>query len=115
MSDREEQFVAVPTDQTVLQDETAVFLCQHSSADAVGFRLNDERITNLTNIGINSMQLDDGGVLHVLSIVANPKYNLSDINCVALFFDGSPVQSTSAAQLTIQGLQECCIDTFMCT
>ena len=109
VSDPDEYFIIAPTDQTVVQNGTASILCQHSRADSVGWILNNESITNSTNTEVESTseRLDGGGVLHILTIIATPKYNLSNIQCVASFFDGSRAQLTSAAQLLIQGLQEC--------
>ena len=97
-------FVILPADQVVAQGQQAVFNCEHSTAHAIGWRLNDVPLldTSLEGIEARSTSLP-GGVLNTLTVEARPEYNMTRIECVA-FFDDSLSENTVAVTLIIQGI-----------
>ena len=93
-----------PVDQVVAQGQRAVFNCQHSTAHSIGWRLNGIPLLDTSLVGVEARSTAlPGGVLNTVTIEALPEYNLTIIECVAIFFDHSPPQETEAATLTIQG------------
>ena len=45
-----------------------------------------------------------GGILNTLTIVAHPQYNLTQVKCVAVHFDGSPLMNTDDVLMSMQGI-----------
>ena len=97
-----------PTGLTVAQGQVATFHCQHSTADVIGWRLNDTALNGHDSSFVRSVASStshsDGVIRYTLTIAALPEYNQTEIECVALFLDGSPVEYTDTVILTIQGL-----------
>ena len=95
-------FIIVPTDLTVAEGTAAVFCCQHSSADAIGWGIS---LLDLSLEGVSAHSTSvAGGILNTLTIVAHPQYNLTQVKCVAVQFDGSPILDTEDVIMSIQGI-----------
>ena len=94
-----------PAQRTVAQKQIARFDCQHSTADAIGWRLNGTTFLDRSLQGVSASSTSlAGGVLNTLTIVALPDYNQTSIECVAFFDTGSPIEVTDIIMLTVQGL-----------
>ena len=75
-----------PAQKTVAQGWEAGFNCQHSTADAIGWRLNGTTFLDKSLEGVSASSTSlAGGVLNTLTIVAHPEYNQTRIGCVAFF------------------------------
>ena len=97
------EFVLLPNDRVVAQGQQAVFNCEHSTAHAIGWRLNGIPLLDTSLVGVDARSTSlPGGVLNTLTIEALPEYNLTRIECIAFFGDSSP-ENTEAVTLTIQG------------
>ena len=83
----------------------AIFICQHPTANAIGWRLDGKPLLNshLDNVSAVTTSVT-GSIQNILTIVANPQYNLTEVECVALYFDGSPFMNPGVVTMTIQGL-----------
>ena len=95
----------VPFPLTVAVEQgTATFQCQHSFADAVGWRVNGTllNVVKFQNISATSTPGFNGITTHILSIGTLVEYNGVTIECVA-FFDRSSPQFTPLVPLFIQG------------
>lgn len=85
---------------------SAVFNCQHDSADIVTWLVNS---TSLSSLGTQSITecintLPDGAQLHQLKIPAISEYNMTEIVCRALFLDcNSAPQMTDPVYLIFKG------------
>ena len=94
-------FIHIPTSLTVVEGETAVFQCQHQTADIIGWRINQSNQLP-ANFSGNSQSLPDGGNLYMLSTKAMTKNNNTRIQCVAIrYFVASYV--SPEAHLHVQG------------
>ena len=99
------EFMIAPAQKTVAQGWEAGFNCQHSTADAIGWRLNGTTFLDRSLEGVSASSASlAGGVLNTLTIVAHPEYNQTRIGCVAFFDTGSPIEVTDTVVLIIQGL-----------
>ena len=69
--------------------EEVSFVCQHSTADGIGWKINGTILNSvsLPNITVTSSHLPDGGVLYKLIIIAHQTYNMTTFTCVATFLD----------------------------
>ena len=85
-----------PTTLEVTAGTEAVFRCQHSGADSLGWRVNYTSVERYPLPGIS-----EG--LGILTILALPEYNGTVVECVALFFDGSLPALSPPAYLIVQG------------
>ena len=85
--------------------QDAQFSCRHSSADDVGWQINGSSLNRINLPGITtSISFVDGGVVNMLTIESiNTIFDSTTIECVAIFFDGSPTEVTPAATLQVQG------------
>ena len=91
-----------PLNMTVEQ-QVAVFHCQHSSSDDIIWRVNGTS-PNSPYIFIEGVPLSGGGYGSSLSIRTLLGFNRTTVECVAIFFDGSLfVQFTPPVTLLIQG------------
>lgn len=92
---------------TVAQGQEATFHCQHSTADAVVWKLNDIALNSHNSSFVGDIAVrtsySDGVSRNTLTLPALPKYNQTRIECVA-FSDGSAVEHIDTVILTIQGL-----------
>ena len=98
-------FTMIPTNLTVVEGVEAVFHCQHPTADAIGWRLNgttffdsswDDVFVAITSIA--------GGIVNTLTILALSHYNKTQVECMALYFDGYPNMVSITGNLIVQGL-----------
>ena len=90
--------------KTVEQEE-AVFRCQHRSSDDIVWLVNGTSIISRDNIiSIWNVTVGDGHFIYLLSIATLPGFNNTTIECGAVFFDGSPLQFTPPVTLLIQGI-----------
>ena len=89
--------------KTVEQGE-AVFRCQHRSSDDITWRVNGTSISSHDNISAWIIPVSDGRLVYFLSIATLPGFNITTIECGAIFFDGSPLLFTPLAALLIQGM-----------
>ena len=108
-------FAISPSPLTVaVEQETAVFYCQHLTSDGINWRVNGQslNILNSPNIISSSDNPQSNGIkVYSLSIRILSEFNQSTVVCVATFFDGSPSQFTSPVTLLIQGLSTMAIVT----
>ena len=87
-----------PLNVTVEQ-EVAVFYCQHETSDDITWKVNGTTRSSLT------IPLSGGGFRSSLSIETHLDFNETTIKCVAIFFErSSPFQFTEPVTLLIQGL-----------
>ena len=89
-----------------VEQGTAAFYCQHLTSDNIGWRVNGvaENMINSPNISIDEIQQVGGGRIYTVSIGTIVEFNQTTVECVAIFFGGTPPQFTPAVTLLIQGL-----------
>ena len=79
----------------------AVFKCQHQSLEAIiGWRVNglpDRRFSDI----VPGFITENATLVPTLTIPAKSKYNGTEVECVAVYTDGSPTEVTPPALLTI--------------
>ena len=103
------EFIRFPTSLNVTVGQRAVFQCIHSTADTIGWRVNDTALSTLNKSSISSSgisYLPDNSIQSILVIDALSEYNNTSIMCVALFIGFSP-QSSTQVMLLIQGQMLC--------
>ena len=88
-------------------EERHVFMCNHSEADVISWRIND-RVLDVDifplNVTTDIISLPGGGRVSTLIIEGLPEHNETTIRCAAIFDDRSiPVVSPSVIFL-IQGM-----------
>ena len=96
-----------PSPLTVAVEQgTATFYCQHLSCDGINWRINGVPVNkiNSPNISIDKIQESVGGRIYTLLIGTLLEFNQTTVECVAVFFDGTPSPLTPAVTLLIQGL-----------
>ena len=81
--------------------EEAVFRCRHPTADIIGWRVNGSSVgqNHPTDITPGTTRDDDGNLVNTLTIIARPEYNGTEVQCVALFRDGSPTVTSPPSVL----------------
>ena len=96
-------FVEEPLSLNVAIGEEAVFRCEHRSADAIVWRINETSLIDFP--GLHDDFIDENvGSFNTLTVTALPKYNTTVVQCVAAFLsDSSQQELTSTAILQIQG------------
>ena len=88
-------FIISPEDIVVPEGLPAVFKCQHSASPAF-WRVNGESVrSNATHIP--SLLLNGSNIVYTFTIMAEPEFNNSIVECEAI--DGQNV----TAQLVVQG------------
>ena len=106
-------FVLRPSNSTVAQGQVAHFLCQHSSALAIGWNVNDTIITD-QDVG-EDIQRSKLGSVHQLDIKARLYFNSTRVKCVAHYGVGSnDTISSPWAFVIIQGGWVCCVCVCVC-
>ena len=106
-----ENFELTPSPLTVaIEQGRAVFKCQHSLCDFVNWVVNKTSSDKLPNV-TESIQNEGNILTYLLSFDNLDGYNQSEIQCLAVFVDGSPTLFTEPATLLIQGIHplELCI------
>lgn len=90
------QFTEVPQTVNVTAGNDAVFRCLHSDAEFYGWRIDGRsaRTANLSEVSVQS---------NMLTILALPEYNGTVVECIALYSDGTPSQTSPPALLIVQG------------
>ena len=83
---------------------TATFYCQHSSCDSISWRVNGTAENKVISPNISTGVIQPIGGGKVLSIGTLLEFNQTTVECVAIFFDGTPSLFTPAVTLLIQGL-----------
>ena len=88
-----------------VEEGVATFYCQHKTCDIIDWRVNGSSLNrrSLTNISRSTNKAGDAQVYSLL-IGTLLEYNMTRVECVATFFDGSPPQFTPNVTLLIQGL-----------
>ena len=82
----------------------AEFLCKHSTADSIGWRINGTSLGSFHPKNVSTKgDTSHIGLSHVLSIGAVSAYNGTLVECVAIFFYGSAPKVTPTVTLIIQG------------
>ena len=94
-------FIEIPVSQNISVGETAVFRCQHSTADAIRWKLNGEDVDyNNLPPGIIPSDVREGSrVVYTLNIVGSSEYDGAVVIGVAKFFDGSSPEETHPAAI----------------
>ena len=83
--------------ENVSVNEDVVFHCSHSTADTIGWLING------SSLGSNPPD-DIMPSVKTLTIIALPKYNNTEIQCVAVYFDGvTPIERSDPVTLIIPG------------
>ena len=79
----------------------AEFRCRHSTADTIRWRLDGMLVGGSPppDVTPSSDRDGNGNLVQILTIVASPQYNGSEVVCVARFDDGSPNEATLPATL----------------
>ena len=83
-----------------VEEGIATFLCQHSSSDAVNWRVNGTSMNKINSANISTTTMADIDSITFQTLL---EFNQTTVECVATFFDGSPPQFTSPVTLLIQG------------
>ena len=97
----------VPVSLNVTVGTEADFYCQHSSADIIGWQLNGRALGSFHPPGVvTSGAAGSNGFLFILTVATSKahNYNMSRIECIATFIDGSLLRRTHTAILLVQGL-----------
>ena len=99
------EFDKIPSPLNVtVEQQIALFHCQHRSSDNIVWRVNGKS-TNSPNITAEGSPLSGGGYSSSLSISTLLGFNGTIIECVVVFYEGSPpFQFTSPVILLIQGV-----------
>ena len=90
-----------------VEEGMATFYCQHTTCDEVGWRVNGTSLNRISSPHIvqRGDQFDENRVrLYSLSFDTLLEFNNYTVECVAIFYDGSPPQKTPLAMLQIQGV-----------
>ena len=95
-------FAEVPSSMTQsveLGTATPPFRCRHTSSDAIiSWLVNDILSGQFSDIRSGSVN-ENGTIVYTLTIPAEPQYNGTVVECVAVFFDGSPTEVSPAATI----------------
>ena len=97
-------FLEVPVSQVASRGEKVMFGCRHSSADTIRWKVNSTLISGSnppTDITPGTIRDENNHLVFILTIVARPEYNQTQVVCVARFDDGLPDENTAAALLHV--------------
>ena len=81
-----------------VEEKVATFYCQHLSSVGIYWLVNG------TSVNSQNINTSSSGAMHTLSIGTLVEYNGTTVQCLALFFDGTPPLSTLPVTLLIQGI-----------
>ena len=76
----------------------------NSSSDDITWRVNGASFRNSPNISFVKVPLSGGGFGSSLSIETLPDFSEISVQCVAIFYEGTPLQFTPPVTLLIQGV-----------
>ena len=102
-------FVEVPSPPVMIvtMEERHVYMCNHSQADRIFWRVNDGVLgseVDPPNVATEPISLPGGGRVYTLTIGGLPEHNETSIQCSAAFDDESiPEQVTPKVTFLIQG------------
>ena len=101
------EFITLPLEQIVTEGEIAVFTCQNPAADIIDWRING------TSLGVHHPPFVESSsrrasfnnlTLYLLSIHAQKSYNMTRVECEAVFLaSGIFIQTSPVVQLLVQG------------
>ena len=93
-------FVEIPANVTAgLGTATPPCRCRHASSDVlITWRVNGLEIGRFPDIRPGSVN-EDGNIVSTLTIPAEPQYNGTVVECVAVLFDGSPNEVSPPATI----------------
>ena len=99
-------FTKVPSSKVTFVGEETVFQCRHPTADSIAWSVNESSVTQNPSPDIipGFITDDDGNLVNTLTIIARLVYNGTVVECVALFLDGSPAETSPAAVLQGTGV-----------
>ena len=90
----------------VAPDTLATFRCRHENADTlIGWQVNGTSVGQLKNPNVipRTIRDESGHLVDILTIVALPKYNLTEVQCVAITISiNTTTEFTPVATLIIQ-------------
>ena len=94
-------FDEVPITQEVATGAEAVFRCRHSTADIIRWRVNGSLVGWYPppDITPDTTRDDNGNLVDLLTITAQPQYSGTEVVCVARFDDGRPEELSQPAIL----------------
>ena len=94
-------FAEIPANVTVeLRTATPPFRCHHTSSDAdIIWRVNGSSVRRFPDIRSGSVN-EDGNTVYTLTIPAEPQYNGTAVECLAILFNGSR-ETTPAATILL--------------
>ena len=83
----------------VLGTATPPLRCRHTSSGTfITWRVNNLAVGQFPDIRSGSVN-EDGNIVHTLTIPAEPRYNGTVVECVAVFLDGSLPEVSPAATI----------------
>ena len=96
-------FAEIPANITVeLGTATPPYRCRHTSSGAIITWLVNNILLSGQFRDIRSLSInEDGIIVYTLTIPAEPQYNGTVVECVAIFLDGSPTEVSPAATLLL--------------
>ena len=99
-------FSIIPLARNASVRKTVVFQCQHSSADAIGWKINGTLLNELNHMNISaiSLPLPNGDIIYNLMLTALPEYNKTIVECVATFLSQEIPTSSVPVLVLIQGM-----------
>ena len=95
-------FAEIPANMTVeLGTATPPSRCRHTSLDVfITWRVNGSSFGRFPDIRSGSIN-EDGNIVYTLTIPAEPQYNGTVVECVAVFIDESPTEVSPPATIFI--------------
>ena len=74
--------------------------CRHMTSDAhiISWRVNGLTVRQFSDIRTDFVN-ENGSIVYTLTIPAQPQYNGTVVECVAIFFDGSPTEVSPPATI----------------
>ena len=99
-------FIETPVSLTVTIGAESRFRCRHPNSSGILWSVNGTFLSNLPDSLRNFVEVQDSG--HTLTVTAYPQFNMSSIQCVAIFINGSSIYAQPVT-LEIQGETTTCI------
>ena len=95
-----QNFAEVPSNVTIeLGTPPPPLRCRHTSSEAIiTWRVNGLPLRQFPKISSGFVN-ENGHIVYTLTIPAEPQYNGTVVECVAIFTDGSPTEVTPAATI----------------
>ena len=95
-------FIEVPLPLNVTSEQSALFRCTHATADTLAWRVNSTSLRNLPDFVANETLTALNGMLTSnLTIETNLRYNDTQVDCIALFFD-PPIATELSPTVTLR-------------